>query len=310
MDELDGSTVEPEVDESALTTDSAETEVAVETEVEPEPVEVEGSDVEVEAEDAEEDDSDFRSRLSEEDYAYVQSLREEAKTNRQRAERFESAFEGFDEADVDAFNNAVRLIQTDPAAAHGVFSNLVGALAEVAGISAEEAEQIVNDAVNEDVVVEDEEDDNDDVVLTRAELREFLAEQDAKKVAEAEAAAAAKAQADRDAEIKKEVDEQISALGYKEGTKGFYDLMYYANSLEEGSVADKLAKADELVKADRQAIIDSFLSDNQAQIDSVPPQSDGVAPLPSKDESYKRDIKSGAKAARAALDAMFGDESE
>lgn len=300
MDELEGSTVEPE--EVAPTDASAE---SVEDTAE---VDAGGSDGEVvETEsvteldnvaDSDETLSSLKDRLTPEDYEYIVGVRKEAQNYRQERNRFKEAFEGFGDEDVDTFLEAVRLLQTDPKAARGAFGNLVAELDAVLTDPDVSDDEVLNDV--------DSEEDDDEIPITKKDLREFLAQQEADKAVANEK----RAQEEAAAKVKAEVDSQIADLGYKEGTKGFNDLMFFANSIEEGSVAEKLNQAHQKVQEARQEIIDEFLKQNEEQSDIAPSQSDGAAPTPVRNEDYKKSIKAGAKGAREFLDATFGEDDE
>lgn len=267
MDDVEGS-VEPEVDATL-------TDAAVESEDAPVEAVVEASD-EVEGEE------DFSSWTVEDAVARLKETRQEAAKYRTDRNRFRDAFEGYDDDTVDAYLQAVRAIQTDPAAAHEAFSGLVAALAEAAGISAEEAEELVEDSLG------------DDELVKKSDLAKLLAEEQDKKEKE-EAAAVAR----------KEVDDHIASLGYRPNTADFNNLLFFATQEEEGSVTDKLNAAHAQLQAQRQAIIDEFLASEAAKENSTPPQTDGASPSPVR--PVISSIKDGAKGARAALDAMFSE---
>lgn len=252
-------------------------------------VETAGIPVETPAAESEATDSDLKSRLSESDYSYVQKLREEAAGYRTERNHYTDAFDGFDGETSDAFLEAVKLIKDDPAQAHAVFKELSDALADAAGISKSEAKEIVQDAVDA------QESDDSETPLTASQLEEYLAQRDTKKQEDAVATQA-----------KAEIDEKIEALGYKPGTVKYNNLLFYATQETEGLPVDKLQAAHAKIASDTQAVIDEYLANQNASNSAFPPQSDGGAATDQASDKPKS-IKSGAKAARAALDAAFSE---
>lgn len=235
-------------------------------------------------------DTDLQSRLSPEDYGYVQGLREEAKAKRLEAEHYKTAFDGFDTDTADAFLEAVKLIRQNPAEAHDVFKGLVDELAVAAGITKKEAKELVTEAVAQGTApVADIAAD----VITPEKLEEYLSQREAKKQEDAVTTKA-----------KEEIDTKIADLGYKPGTKQFNDLLYYATTETEGTPVEKLDAAHTKIAAERQAVIDEFLAAQNSQNAGFPPQSDGQAPNAEVADQPKS-VKAGAKAARKALDAIY-----
>jgi hypothetical protein len=268
------------MDEESAPTETTQTDTEV---VETTPV------VETSSESTPESDTSLQARLSAEDYAYVQSLREEAKTNRQTADRYKTSFDGFDDDTTDAFLQAVKLIRENPAEAHDVFKGLTDELAVAAGITKAEAKEIVQDAV-------DNVDNTDGPVFkTQAELDEYLEQREAKKQQDVVMEQA-----------RKEIDNKIAELGYKPGTKQFNDLMFFASSLEEGSPIEKLEAAHNQIAEERQAVIDEYLAEQKRVNDAYPPQTDGSAVVTTGSDKPKS-INDAAKAARQVLDATYSD---
>lgn len=273
MSELDGATPES-------TEEVTPTETPVET-------------TEAAVENATPEQEDFSSWTVEDAVSRLKETREEAKRYRTERNSYKDAFEGFEPEDVELYLSAVKNIRENPAEAHSQFAGLVEALAESAGITTAEAEEIVEDELSEGGDLSE-----GDELLTKAGLDEYLA----KKAEDDKAKSAAD-------EARKEIDETISELGYKPDTADFNNLLFFATKETEGSAVDKLKAADAVIKAEKQSIIDNFLAEQGKIGDSTPPQSNGAAPTPAGPEKVKS-INGAAKQARAALDAMFSQNAE
>jgi hypothetical protein len=255
-----------------VVTPDAETTEVVET---PEG-EAEGSTEAVEAAEGDESLKSLQERLSPEDYAYVVSVREEAGKYRTERNQFRDAFEGFDDEQVTNWLTAIKAISDDPKTAHEAFSGLVTSLAEVLGTTEEEAQEIVDEAVQADA------EGGDDEVLTRADLERILAEKEASDV-----------KAREDAEALEALNRDIESLGYK-------------TSSEDVDEQLDLAAASEIVRGRDQRVIDRYLAEQEKLVTGNPPQVDGAAPVQGREKV--KSIKEAAKLAKSRLDAVYGDQ--
>jgi hypothetical protein len=270
-----------------VVTPDAETTEVVET---PEG-EAEGSTEAVEAAEGDESLKSLQERLSPEDYAYVVSVREEAGKYRTERNQFRDAFEGFDDEQVTNWLTAIKAISDDPKTAHEAFSGLVTSLAEVLGTTEEEAQEIVDEAVQADA------EGGDDEVLTRADLERILAEKEASDV-----------KAREDAEALEALNRDIESLGYKTSSEDVDEQLDYLNLLHlaaEKTEGD-LAAASEIVRGRDQRVIDRYLAEQEKLVTGNPPQVDGAAPVQGREKV--KSIKEAAKLAKSRLDAVYGDQ--
>lgn len=255
------------------------------------------SDEAVEAADSDETLTSLKARLSEEDYDYVVSVREEAKRYRQERNRFREAFEGFDDEGVDAFLGAVAAIRNDPAMAHEAFSGLVASLADAVGITEEQAQDLINDEIDEDTELSVEE-----------RIEKALADREAKADAERAEADRKKAEDEAVAEINKETE----ALGYTSDLSdpdkaiAYVSLLHLAAEQTNGN----LAEADKLFKARDQRIIDAALAGEVTTSEAYPPQTSGSGSAGSEARPKVSGLDHAAKLAKSRLDAEYSDQTE
>lgn len=164
---------------------------------------------------------------------YVQKLRKENATYRERAKTFESAFDGYsDEAREFVLSNLVPSLVSD-------YEGTIKALASELGITQAEAEKVVEEETG--VTGEEEK------PLTRAEAEALWAEREAAREAEREAA-----------EVQKAIVAEAKELGYDpDAAKGtlaharFLTLLTLARDAFDSDIA----KAHEALEAERQALI-------------------------------------------------------
>lgn len=271
--------------------DEVETPDAETTEVEETPeVTAEGSNEAVDAAESDESLKSLKDRLSEEDYAYVVSVREEAGKYRTERNQFRDAFEGFEDEQVDAWLQAIAAVNKDPKSAHEAFSGLVTSLAEALGTSEAEAEGLVNDTLDPD--------DDADAELTEEErFEKYLAKKEAEKEEERQ----------RETDLAN-LDKSLSALGYKADSEDVDEQLDYLNVLHlaaEQTDGD-LAAASELVRDRDQRVIDRYLAEQEKLVDDNPPQVNGAAPVQGREKI--KSVKEAARFAMARLDAVYGEQ--
>ncbi len=179
---------------------------------------------------------------------YVERLRSEAAARRTEAAAFKSAFEGYTPEDQAVLLDLAKTLRTDPASAAAWM---------------QEQAQALLDADPDPAGGQDPADP--DAPLTRAQLDAYLAERDQK-------AAAERAQADQLAKIAGEA----KTLGFDpeakvgQAARDYVALLHAANTETGGD----LAKAAEVVRSERQKIVDDFLAAKAAGAGAAttPPQ--------------------------------------
>ncbi len=156
---------------------------------------------------------------------YIESLRSESAKYRQRGQRYNDVFEGYEDDAVNEWLELAETLKADPKAAAGRFQEIAQAILD-ANQEAEVAP--VDHAAN-------------DAPLTRAEFDALMAERE--KAADLRART-----------IQIEVD--AKTLGYQPGSDDYDELLYTASRLPGGSIQ----KAHEKIAARKQAVIDSYVA--------------------------------------------------
>jgi len=187
------------------------------------------------------------------DRAYVEELRREAAGYRTRLREVESYFDGYTEEERDALGQYLQLSraaeQGDP-----------------------DAIQILEElfAGDDDGGYDEEPDEgfqfDEDYFRTLARQEaEFLYQQESAHRAQVEAVQG--------------IQQRAEQMGYQQGSEDYILLLKFANDLDPDEHSDLLASADQQVKAYRQQIIDSYISEKQQQASGPrTPQSNGAAP--------------------------------
>lgn len=195
--------------------------------------------------------------------AYVERLRSEAAARRTEAKAFAEAFEGYSDEDRGTLLDLARTLRTDPASAAEWMRSQAEALlagADPAGAGDEEPEAEVDP----------------DAPLTAAQLERYLADREARREREA---AEAKALDDIVSEAK--------GLGFDPATnrREYLALLDVANN----ETAGDLAKAAEVLRAERQKVIDDYLAAKARESDTaptVPPQVGGGRETPAQPRDW------------------------
>lgn len=204
------------------------------------------------------------------DRSYVTRLRQEAAERRTAVRTYEDAFSAYTPEQRDGWLAlASKLAADDPSSQ-----------AEAAQIMLEVAQGILGPgSITETPETPSGEPDlGEKQFLTNEQLEAKLAERER--------------QAAIDAEVKK-VQEEVSELGYKEGTADYQDLMWRAVNQH----GHDLKAAHEARQAERQAIIDAYLADVEANGGLTVPRNGQSGRQPSPITDFK--------AARASVEARI-----
>lgn len=196
---------------------------------------------------------------------YIESLRSESAKYRQRGQRYNEVFDGYEDDAVDEWLSLASTLREDPKAAAARFQEIAQAILE----ANTEPEPVVDHAAEAEV-------------MTRAEFERALEA----KLAERDKAADL---ARRTAQI--EADARV--LGYEPGSESYEELLYTASRLPNGSIQ----AAHEKIAARRQAVIDQYV----ASLGTKPAPEVPAAGAPASGE---RKISS-FKQANEALDAWL-----
>lgn len=207
------------------------------------------------------------------DRNYVQKLREEAASRRTAVKPYEEAFSAYTEEQRAGWLSVARGLASDDDTAR----------AEAAKVLFDVAQEILG---ADHLATQTAEKPGGEPGLGE---KQFLTEEQLEaKLAEREQAAALQR------EIAK-VNEEVSALGYKEGTPDYQDLMWRAVNQH----GNDIAKAHEARQAERQAIIDAYLAEKAGQAGAAPgvPGAGVSGQQPTKITDYKQ--------SRASLEARI-----
>lgn len=166
--------------------------------------------------------------------SYVEKLRKEAADRRTAAKAYEDAFSGYSPEQREGWLSLAQSLASDDPTVR----------AEAAKIM----QEVSNDILGAGSITETGEKPAGEPDLGE---KQFLTEEQLEaKLAEREQKAAI------DAEVRK-VNEEVAALGYKEGTPDYNDLMWRAVNQHDHD----LQAAHAARQAERQAVIDSYLAD-------------------------------------------------
>jgi hypothetical protein len=172
--------------------------------------------------------------------SYVEKLRQEAADRRTAVKPYEEAFSAYGAEERDVWLQIAKLTAEDPATAKGIMEDLFKSMLD-------EPEPEIPSA-------------EDDKPLTRKEMQDFLAAQESAK----QEAAAVSA-----------VEKEAESLGYKQGDWNYFALLKRAMTDHNGD----LQEAHKAFEADKQKIIDEYVSGKQASGDKFAPgMAGGSAP--------------------------------
>ena len=157
---------------------------------------------------------------------YIESLRGESAKYRQRGQRYNEVFDGYEDDAVNEWLDLANTLKEDPRAAAERFQSIATAILE-------------SQTDPEPEVTLDPE--TADAPLTRAEFDKLMAERE-------------KAADLKRREVQIEVD--AKTLGYQPGSDDYDELLYVASRLKDGNIQ----KAHERMTAKKQAVIDAYVA--------------------------------------------------
>lgn len=198
---------------------------------------------------------------------YVEKLREEAASRRVALKPYEDAFGGYNDEERQIWMNLARITAEDPIKGAEYFEQVAKSLREQ------------NTPVDPSTLTPEE--------RAQQAVEAKLAEYEAKQAEE-------RKEADLQRQVK-EINDKATALGYTVGDVDHLRLLYYAQNQTNGD----LAKADELVKAANQKVIDDYVNGKRL---SPPLVNTGqqVPPTPNEPKTFED--------ARNALEAWLGSQ--
>lgn len=156
---------------------------------------------------------------------YIESLRSESAKYRQRGQKYNEVFDGYEDEAVDEWLSLADTLKNDPRAAAERFQEIA---------------QAILDAQLEQEEEEPTQAPEGDRPLTRAEVEAMLAERE------------------RQADLKQrtaQIELDAKTLGYQLGSEDYDELLYTASRLKNGSIQDAHAK----LLAKKQAVIDGYV---------------------------------------------------
>lgn len=199
---------------------------------------------------------------------YIESLRSESARYRQRGQRYNDVFDGYEEDAVNEWLELATTLKNDPKAAAERFQTIAQAILE--------AEQASAPPVDHASEAEGE------VPLTRAQFDQLMKEREA-------------AQDLQRRTMQIELD--AKTLGYTPGSDDYDELLYNASRLPNGSIQEAHAK----LQAKKQAVIDAYVASLGARPAPTVPDPNGSP------ASGERKLKSFDEA-NSALDAWLANQ--
>lgn len=167
---------------------------------------------------------------------YVEKLRRESAGYRDKAKKFHEAFDGYEETAVEEWLEYVKGLRADPHA------------------TAKKMAVLSQDIIKAYEVNDEGEIQPEGTAASEGETARPLTMADYEKLRTAERAQ------DEQQSLARKVVADAEALGYEKGSRQYKILLTTAMELPDGSVH----KAHEILKADRQSIIDSYVNEMRA----------------------------------------------
>lgn len=197
------------------------------------------------------------------DRTYVERLRREAADARVSGKPFKDAFDGYQQEEVEALLDLVTTIRQDPRTAAARMAELV---------------DVINQQFQEEAPPGEEPE-----VVTRAEVERMLAEREQEKSISSAV---------------QSIEQQASELGYKKGSRDYVTLLWTA----QNETNYDLKAAHETIKADRQRVIDEYVSGKEKDADgsATRPPGGGAGSEPRKAGDFK-DARARLEARLAAV---------
>lgn len=210
---------------------------------------------------------------------YVEKLRRENATYRDRSKKYNEVFEGYEPEAIEEWLSLATTLKENPAAAADRFGELAEAIRnQYADPNSAAADAAVAEAGLEGVEAAAEE----DRPLTRKELDAIFAEREQKAELQRRVA---------------QIELDATGLGYEKGSDQYDELLFIASRLPNGSIQDAHAR----MEAKKQAVIDAYI----AQLNGAPaPKVPGNGAPQSGETSYKT-----FEEANSALDAWLANQS-
>lgn len=159
------------------------------------------------------------------DRKYVEKLRRENASYRERAKKYESVFEGYEDQAVEEWKHLISGFKNDPKTVAEQMKELAD---QVLGQYTEEEKEQIAEAVQ----------DGEQVPLTRAEFDKLMKERES--------------QWEMDSLVK-DIEQEATALGYNLKSREYKVLLMTAQDLPSGSIQE----AHEMLLAERQKYIDA-----------------------------------------------------
>lgn len=169
------------------------------------------------------------------DRKYVEKLRRENASYRERAKKYESAFEGYEDGAIDEWKTLITNFKADPASTARQMAELAENVLTQFGMLDEDEKQEVLDEANSNL-------DPGDKPLTRRELEQFYTERQNEQQLES---------------MVKGIEDEARDLGYNLNSREYKILLMTAQEIPSGD----LKEAHQLILADRQRAVDEYVAE-------------------------------------------------
>lgn len=171
------------------------------------------------------------------DRSYVEKLRRESAGYRERAKRYQEAFDGYDDVAVDEWLDYAKSLRADPRGTAQRMADLANGILDAYNDPADPNHAAAVKAVEDGSLDE--------------KTAKLMTEDDYKRLRAAE-----RVEDERRDTVRK-IESQARDLGYEVGSKSYKRLLSEAMELPDGSIA----KAHENLQAERQSIIDAYVAE-------------------------------------------------
>ncbi len=168
------------------------------------------------------------------DRKYVEKLRRENASYRERAKKYSDAFEGYEDGAVDEWKQLITNFKADPASAAQQMAQLAESVLTQYGMLDEDEQQEVLDDANSNL-------DPGEKPLTRNELEQFFAQKQNEQQMDT---------------MVKGIEHEAQELGYDLKSREYKLLLMTAQEIPSGD----LKEAHELLQSDRQKAIDEYVA--------------------------------------------------
>lgn len=237
---------------------------------------LDGADTEPVVEDVEDEGTGLRADEPDDlpagdtfDRKYVEKLRRENASYRERAKKYESAFEGYEDGAIDEWKTLITNFKADPASTARQMAELAESVLTQFGMLDEDEKQEVLDEANANL-------DPAEKPLTRRELEQFYSERQQEQQMES---------------MVKGIEDEARDLGYNLNSREYKILLMTAQEIPSGD----LKEAHQLILADRQRAVDEYVAEKSKGAGRTLPNN-GIVGVP----DGAKDIKTFADS-KAAL---------